>query len=239
MIADAGIVTPDLADILDELRGKNFIRVTKYAAVSRPGSRTIHRRVLDELSREVTPNLPSLFLHDSLRILAGKKPIYMPEAIRRLGGELVDVAPNLRTNVGIDFCAAVLGGTQVAQADYIALSNNTDSPSATDTSSTLPWSTANATDAAAAGTRGEYTALGLARKQATYAHTTGVTSYSQTATWTATSAITSVQLAGLFGGAGKTAQGSGGTNILFLESTFTPTSMVSADQVSLAWTVNI
>ena len=71
------------------------------------------------------------------------------------------------------------------------------------------------------------------------AHTANATSYTASATWTATGTSTSSQMAGLFGGAGKTAQGSGATNILFLENTFTATSLVTNDQLSLTWTVNI
>lgn len=234
-------IRPDplaLADIIEELRGKNHVRVVKYAAINKPFARKIHKRVLDELHHG-QPNYPTLMLHDSLRLLSGQKAIYVPEALRRLSGEFIDVAPNLRTNVGIDFCANNLGGTSVLVADYIALSNNTNAPAASDTSNTIPWSTAVATDGAAGGARGEYTGVGMTRKQATYAHTTSATSFTQAATWTASGAVTAVQLAGLFGGAAKATQTNGATNILFLESTFTATTLVTNDQLSLTWTVNI
>jgi hypothetical protein len=173
-------------------------------------------------------------------MMAGKKPIYMAEAFKRFGGDLVGVTPNGRVNTGIDFCAANLGGTQVAQADWIALSNNTQATGATDSSNTLPWSSAQAADGAAGTGRGEYTALGVARKNSTYAHTTGVTSYTQSATWTATGTVTSLQIAGMFGGAGKTAQGTAtATDNLFVENTFTATSLANTDQLSLTWTINI
>lgn len=239
-VADVAIGLRPIADMLEELRSKNHVRVTKYEAVRLPFSRTIRRRVMDEVSHEGAAHFPALLLQDSLRMLNGQKPIWLPEALRRLGGDLRSITPNLRTNVGIDFCATQLGSSSpTTQADYIALSNNNASPAATDTSSTHPWDTAAATDAAPSSTRGEYTALGLARKQATYAHTTGVASYSQTATWTATGAITSAQMAGMFGGSSRTAQGTSANNILFLENTFTPTSLAVSDQLSLAWTVSI
>lgn len=239
-VADRGVGPAPIADLLEELSGKNFVRVTKFAAVSKPGARTIHRKVLDELSHETQAQMPMLMMTDQLRMLAGKPPIWLAEAIKRMGGDLRSVTPNLRTNVGIDFCATQLGSTSpTTQADYLALSNNTSAPAAGDTSNTPPWSTGVATDGAPGTGRGEYTGLGLTRKQATYAHTTSATSYSQTATWTASGAATSVQMAGMFGGAARTAQSNGATNILFLENTFTATSLVTSDQLSLAWTVNI
>jgi hypothetical protein len=230
-----------LEGLIDEMSAKNHVRVVKYEARSRPFTRTIHKRVMDEISHEtkLCGGLHGICYADSLRKLAGVKPIYLDEAIRLLGGSLRDISPNLRTNVGIDFVANNLGGTSVAVADWIALSNNTLSIAATDTSNTLPWSTAQATDAAASGTTGEYTALGVARAVATYAHTTSATSYTQTKTWTATGTVTALTKAGLFGGAAKTAQGNGATNILFLANTFTSTSLVNTDQLSLTWTVNI
>lgn len=229
-----------LSDLIDEVREKNFVRVVKFQAVHMDFQRVTHRKVLDEMSREGSPTVHALVLHDSLRALAGKKPVYVAEAMRRVGGDLRSITPNLRTNVGTDFAANVLGSSsQPSQADYIALSNNTITPGATDTSATHPWDVNQSADAAPSGTTGEYTVLGMTRKQATYAHTTSVASYTMSATWTASGAVTSLRLAGLFGGAGKTAQGSGGTNILVLENTFTTTSLASADQLSLTWTVNI
>jgi hypothetical protein len=240
-IAEAGMgQLPKIADLLEELSHKNHVTVTVYRAVTKRGANRIRRRVLHEQSHESVAQWPMLAMHDKLRMLKGDKPIWLGEAVRRLGGELRSVTPNLRTNVGIDFCATQLGSTApTTQADYIALSNNTNAPAATDTSNVIPWNTAVATDGAAGSGRGEYTGLGLTRKQATYAHTTSATSYSQTATWTASGTVTSVQLAGMFGGSTRTAQSTNATNILFLENTFTATSLVTNDQISLAWTVNI
>jgi hypothetical protein len=230
-----------ISDLLQEVGAKNHVRVMVRRAVRGPAG-TRHKTEMDELFGS-TSCPPSLALHDHLRMLAGKKPIYLREALRRMGGiQLVSVVPNLRTNAGINFCAANLAGTdggQVAQADFIALTNNTNAPAAGDTSATVQWATGNATDGAASATRAEWTGLGLTRALATMAHTSNATSYTASKTFTATGASTSSQMAGLFGGAGRTAQGSGATNILFLESTFTATSLATNDQLALTWTVNI
>lgn len=240
-LADVGVL-PDISDLLEEVRQKNHVRVVKYEAV-RPGKFAAlrHRKVFDEISTEGVALGPALVLHDSLRMLAGRKPIYLREALRRLGGSLVGVAPNLRTTVGIDYTANALGSTsQPSQADNIGLSNNTATAVVGDTAASLPWSTAQATDVAAGGTTGEWTALGLARKQATYAHSNGVSSYSLAATWTATGTATASSKAGLFGGSTKATQGSSATtNILYLENTFTSTTLNTSDQLSLTWTVNV
>jgi hypothetical protein len=229
-------------DLLDEESAANHVRVIKYEARrSRENGHIYRVKTFDEMSTNTLAHLPALARKDNLRMLAGKKPVFMDEVVRRLlGGELVSVTPNLRTDVGKDFAANSLAGVQPSQADWIALSNNNGGASASHTGATLPWSTAEAADAAASGTRGEYTALGLARKVTTYAHTVNTTSYTLTATWTASSAITSVQLAGNFGGSTKNTQGSSATtNILFLENTFTATSLAASDQLQLTWTVNV
>lgn len=240
------MVTDDIAaagvqDLLDEVSAKNHVTVTVFKTV-RPArhARAITKRVLHEVG-ESFALLPALTRQDKLRVLAGLKPIYMDEALRRMGGQLVSVTPNLRTNVGIDFVADSLSGPSGAGgvADYIGLSNNTATPAAGDASSTAPWSSAQASDAAPSGTTGEYTGVGLSRKQATYAHTGSATSYTMTATWTATGTITSVRLAGLFGGSSKTTQGNSANNKLVLENTFTATTLANTDQLSLTWTVNI
>lgn len=74
---------------------------------------------------------------------------------------------------GKDFAASALGdrsGSRAAAADYLALSTNNTAPAAGDT--TLA---------------GEITTSGggLVRKQASYAHTTGASTYTLTATFTA------------------------------------------------------
>lgn len=232
----------EVADLLAEVGEKNTLCVTKHE-MSRlnPRRRAVRKQTMKEEFKQASACLPSLLRIDQLRIATGKKPMFLDAAIRRInGGELVSVGFNLRTNVGIDFVAIQLGGTATTTtADYLAVSNNTTAPNATHTSSTIPWSSAQATDVAAGTTTGEYTALGVARAQATYAHTTGVASYTQTKTFTATGTITSLQVAGLFGGSSRTAQAASANNILFVESTFTATSMVNTDQLTLTWTVNV
>lgn len=229
-----------VSDLIQEISEKNNVRVVKYERRHRPmqAGAPAMVKVYDEMG-VAQANIPALTMYDALRAMKGKVPIYSAEALRRLGGDLRSVTQNLRTTVGADFAAAQLSGTTVAQADWIALTNNTNSPAAGDSSATVQWATGTATDVAASATSPEYTGLGVARKLATYAHTGGTASYTMSATWTASGTVTSLRMAGLFGGAGKTAQGNGATNILFLENTFTATSLANGDQLSLTWTVNV
>ncbi len=77
------------------------------------------------------------------------------------------------TNAGKDFVASALGdrsGSRAAAADYMALTANTTAPAAGDTTLTAEIATASG---------------GLIRKQATYAHTGGTSTYTLTATFTA------------------------------------------------------
>lgn len=82
-----------------------------------------------------------------------------------------------RTAVGRDWQSSVLGnsgasgaGTGVsAPADYMALTANATAPADTDTTLTAEIATAGG---------------GLIRKKATYAHTTGASTYTETATFT-------------------------------------------------------
>jgi hypothetical protein len=228
-----------IADLLEELGAKNRVRVTKYAAVrADPRGRTIQRRVLDELADPGIALAPALVLHDELRILSGRKPIYLAEALRRLGGDLRSVSQNLRTNVGINWVAANVAGTdggQVAIADYIAISNNTLTPAITDSVSTLPWSTNQTSDAAASGTTGEANYSGMARKQAAMAHTAASTTYTASATFTASGTVTAMRMAGLFGGTGKTVQGTGS---LILANTYTSTTLANGDSLALTWSIS-
>lgn len=230
-----------IAALLEEVGSRNLVRVMKFESV-RPvkGARPM-RRQIEVPSLDIQAMLPSLFAHDTLRKLAGKEPIYGKEALRLMGGEFVAAGFNLRTNVGADFVYNNLSGTSVAVADTMALSNNTLAVNATDTETTLPWSTAQATDAAAAGTTGEWTALGMARKVATTnSHSAGATTYTLAATWTASSTVTATSKIGLFAGSTKaTAQSSATTNILVLANTFTATTLANGDQLTVTWTITI
>lgn len=229
-----------VSDLLEEAGDKNYVRVVKHEFKKNHGRVSFKSELVDE-QNSGTATVGSLVKLDSLRMLTGKKPIYLEEALwRNSGGDLRSVKQNLRTNVGIDFVSTTLGGTQALMADWIALSNNTTAANATHSSSSIPWSSNQAADAAAGGTTGEYTALGVARKLATYAHTAAATSYQEAATWTATGTVTSLQIAGLFGGSAKTGfNASNANNILFVESAFTATSLVNNDQLTLTWTINI
>lgn len=235
-------------DILDELAEKNHVTAIVYRAVRahRSAIRTLRPEIVSERVAAV-PMLPALHRQDRFRMLQGKQPIYLNELLRRIGrafevpADLVSVTPNLRTTVGADFLANVLGlAAQPDEADWIALSQNTATPAAGDSSASTQWATAAATDDTTPdGDEGEFTALGMARKIATYAHTNGTAVYTMSATWTATATVTLVRLAGLFGGSAKNAQGNTANNILFLENTFTATTLANNDQLSLTWTVNI
>lgn len=227
-----------LDDLIGEVTSRNTVRVAKFEARQ---ARGLAKLVQTEEHTATGEGTPAALIHaDHLRVVSGRKPIYWPELVRRMGGDPVGFATNLRTNVGIDFVYGQLSGTSVAVADTLALSNNTLAPAAADTSSTLPWSTAQATDVAAGTGTGEWTALGMARKVATTnTHTGSATTYTLAATWTASSAVTGTSKIGLFGGAGKTAQGSGGTNILVLSNTFTATTLANGDAITVTWTVTI
>jgi hypothetical protein len=230
-----------VAALLDEVGERNLVTVTKYEAIRPDRFKRAIRRRIEIPSIETQALLPALRAQDVLRSLAGKPPIYLREALRSIGGlydgRLVAAGYNLRVNSGIDFVYNQLSGTSVAVADTLALSNNTLAVSATDTNATLPWSTAQGTNAAASGTTGEWTALGLARKVATTnTHTAAATTYTLAATWTASGTATGTQKIGLFGGTGKATQGSG---VLVLANTFTATDLATNDQITVTWTITI
>lgn len=81
----------------------------------------------------------------------------------------------MRTNNGLDWQAGVMANvsSQPAPGNYIALTADATAPAVTDSSLT-----------------GEYTTLGLSRMAATYAHTSGTSTYTLTATWTASGTAT-------------------------------------------------
>lgn len=235
----ASIDVDSVRDLLEEVGDKNIVRVVKHEYKKNHKYGKFNSELVDQTNGVAT--VRDLVKIDQLRMLSGKKPIYLDEALQRnSGGDLRSVKANLRTNVGTDFVADTLGGTQKLMADWIALSNNTSAANATHSSSSIPWSSNQSADAAAGATTGEYTALGVARKLATYAHTASTASYTQAATWTATGTVTALQIAGLFGGTAKTGfNASNAQNALFVESTFTSTSLVNLDQLTLTWTINI
>jgi hypothetical protein len=119
---------------------------------------------------------------------------------------------NLRTNAGINWQYNQMAGTTAAVCTYIALSNDSGSPAATDTA-----------------VASEITANGLARANGTASHTTNATSYTVAYTFTATG-TQSAQKAGLLNAA------SSGT--LCFENTFTQVSLASGDTLAISWTIN-
>lgn len=98
-------------------------------------------------------------------------------------------------------------------AKYIALTNDSTTPSVADT--TLA---------------SEITTNGLGRALATYAHTASTNSFTLSYTWTATGAQ-SARKAGLFTGLSA--------GILVAELAFTPLSMVLDDSLTVTWTWNL
>jgi hypothetical protein len=119
---------------------------------------------------------------------------------------------NLRTNAGINWQYNQMAGTTAAVCTYFALSNDSGAPAATDTA-----------------VASEITTNGLARVNATAAHTSNATSYTLSYTFTATG-TQSAQKIGVLNAS------SGGT--LCFENTFTQVSMVSGDTLAVTYTIN-
>lgn len=128
------------------------------------------------------------------------------------------VQHNLRVNGGADFWDAQLFNVASAgaTANYIALTANSTTPAATDTTLT-----------------GEITTNGLARAQATDAHTSGNPSsvLSYTFTYTGSSSVTIAKV-GLFNAS------SGGTLVLETLLTTSGTVSASGDTIMIQWTIN-
>ena len=119
---------------------------------------------------------------------------------------------NLRTNAGINWQYGQMAGGTAAVCTYIALSNDSGTPAATDTA-----------------VASEITSNGLARAAGTPAHTSNATSYTLSYTFTATGAQ-SAQKAGMLNAS------SAGT--LCFENTFTAVSMQTNDTLAVTWTIN-
>jgi hypothetical protein len=138
--------------------------------------------------------------------------------IVRANGAIEDlgVSTNLRTTAGIDWQADVMGhSTQPSEAQWIALTTDTATPAAGDT--TLA---------------GEITTGGLDRAQGAYTHTSGVASYKITKTFTATAIHTDIHKVGLF-----TASSSG---IMPFESVLSSNGDLEEDDtITIEWTVLI
>lgn len=203
-------------DLLREVGEKNTVRVVKYAA-SRPNPkmRAVMKRVMDEMFPSRL-HAPALIHLDEMRMLAGLPPRYLDEFFRVCGGDLRSVTANLRVDVGKDYVCDSLGnnGSRPAVAYYMALTENGTAPGASDTTLTA-----------------EITTGGLARATATYAHTTGATSYTLQKQFTASTSFSTVQKEGIFNAS------TAGT--LFVENTFTSTALVSGDQLTVTHTINV
>lgn len=130
--------------------------------------------------------------------------------------------PALRTNVGTDFQAQVMGATSgtgigtsgFAPANYIALTANNSAAAAGDTTLT-----------------GEIGSGTLVRAQATYAHTTSAASYTLTKTFTSDQTVTIAKI-GVFNAAS--------TGTMVFETLLNATaSLVSGDQLTVTETVSL
>jgi hypothetical protein len=119
---------------------------------------------------------------------------------------------NLRTNAGVNWQFNQMAGATAGVCTYIALSNDSGAPSATD-----------------AALAAEVTTNGLARANTTPAHSGNTSSYTLTYTFTATG-TQSAQKAGLFNAS------SSGT--LCFENTFSAVAMNSGDTLQVVWTLN-
>ncbi len=164
---------------------------------------------------EAAPQMPPGLIED---LLSGKVPNHVHAIIRRANGVVEDlgISENLRTTVGADWQADVMGHTtQPAEAQWIGLTTNATAPAAGDT--TLA---------------SEIASGGLTRAQGTYSHTNGTTSYKISHTFTASATHTAVAKAGLFNAS------SSGTMAFetLLSSTAT---LASGDTLTIEWTINI
>jgi len=151
-------------------------------------------------------------------LLSGKAPNHVHAYITRANGEVEDlgVSTNLRTTVGADWQADVMGHTtQPQEAQYIALTTNASAPAAGDTTLTS-----------------EIASGGLERAIGAYSHTASTTSYKISKTFTATSTHTAVAKAGLFNAS------SSGTLVFTTLLSSTATLAIN-DTLTIEWTVNI
>lgn len=127
----------------------------------------------------------------------------------------------LRTNVGADWQSNQLGGTPTGAAKFCALTANATAPAATDTTLT-----------------GEIVTAGLARKAASFGHTVGATTYTESVTYTAVAA----DVAGGAVNINKCAWfDAASTGNMAFEDTISPAAQISnaGDQLTITQTVSI
>lgn len=202
-------------EVIGDIGERNRVRVIKFEAI-RGEAGVRRRKVFDE---EFVPRWTrqAILNMDEMRMALGLKPRYWAALAQSMGGTLVDISMNTRMNPGgIDYCADSLGNnsSRPAVARYIALTENGTAVSASDTA-----------------LASEITTNGLQRVVGTYAHTSGVASYTLANTFTASGTFSTVQKAGMF-------NASSGPTMAF-ENTFTSTALASSDQLSVTWTVNV
>lgn len=139
--------------------------------------------------------------------------------VHRRNGEIISeqISTNLRTNAGADFQAQQMGGTPGTAANRIALTEDGTAPSVADTTLT-----------------GEITNNGLERAVATFSHAGGgATSYTLSHTFTKSGGTSvTIQKAGCFDAAT-------GGNMVFETLFGDPATLVSGDELTVTWTVNI
>lgn len=126
----------------------------------------------------------------------------------------------MRTNAGTDLVADCIGkrSSQPAPADYMAVTANATAVSASDTSLTAEITTGGG---------------GLIRKQATYAHTGGTSTYTQTATFTANGSDTVPVILAKYGLLNASSSGTLGWSTVF---SATATIAASGDALTITFT---
>jgi hypothetical protein len=139
------------------------------------------------------------------------------------GAMLLKAMPWLRTNGGADFQATQMAGSASASAvaKFMAVTANATAESATDTTLTGEITTAGG---------------GLIRQSATFAHTTGASSYTLTGTFTANG---SDSLPVTLNKAGVFTASSSGTMVFEKLLTGTNTLSASGDSIVITQTVSI
>jgi len=166
-------------------------------------------------AQEITQSVYNLLGHGITDTVTPRVPNMVHIIARHKNGDVFydRWVHNLRTNAGINWQYNQMAGTTAAVCNYIALTNTAITPAATDTALS-----------------GEISANGLARAQATPAHTTNATSYTLAYTWTCATSAQAAQAAGVFNA------GSSGT--LCFENTFTAASLQIGDTLQVTWTIN-
>lgn len=151
-------------------------------------------------------------------------PNYVHYSITRSGGTGERfVSTNLRTTAGLDWQSDLMGNSSSALTAIrnIALTEDTTTPASSMTNLV-----------------GELAADGLSRKTATYSHTAGASTYTQTATWqyTGGSVVTVARAALAFGATDLNTS----ADTHFLITALSPVAVLNSnDTLTIAWGVTI